>query len=185
MFTGVAEYSGHAEFSNSALELGLYLNLQLWDLLLELSHSCNVVSFSQPHCHHLFLTLQKTTFMCLYVYSFSFQVARLCFRDGCPCRGSVIEEFVPCTQSQLVSSWSLAAAPAGLCFALSECPYGPGHCDSPAPLAAAGYCEFDSEVAQEEKKKTFPAKGTFKHWKGRGGGGEVPCQIFELYGTNI
>lgn len=45
--------------TNVARTLGLYLNLKLWDLLLELSHSSNVISFPQPHCHHLLLTLQK------------------------------------------------------------------------------------------------------------------------------
>lgn len=40
--------------------LGLYLNLKLWDLLLKFSHCGNVVSFPQPHCHHLFFALQKS-----------------------------------------------------------------------------------------------------------------------------
>lgn len=39
--------------------LGLYLNLELWDLLLKFGHSSNVVSFPQPHCHYLFFALQK------------------------------------------------------------------------------------------------------------------------------
>lgn len=38
---------------------GLYLNLQLRDLLLELSHGGDVVGFPQPNRHHLFFTLQR------------------------------------------------------------------------------------------------------------------------------
>lgn len=38
---------------------GLYLNLKLRDLLLELSHGGDVVGFPQPNRHHLFFTLQR------------------------------------------------------------------------------------------------------------------------------
>lgn len=53
-------------------------------------------------------------------------------------------QFVPCIQSQLVSSWFLAVACLDLCFVLSVSACAPAESDSPAPLDAAGCCESDS-----------------------------------------
>lgn len=57
----------------------------------------------------------------------------------------VQQQFVPCIQSQLVSSWFLAVARSDLCFVLSVSARAPAESDSPAPLDATGCCESDSE----------------------------------------
>lgn len=99
-----------------AAELGLYLNLQLRDLLLELCHGSNVVSFPQPHSHYFFLTLQKKKTSALqFKHSFFHQVHKLKF-TACTTTelwwlvpAEVVLKrysrlFVPCIQSQLASA---------------------------------------------------------------------------------
>lgn len=83
---------------------------------------------------------------------------------------------VPCTRPQPASSWSPAAAPAGLCFAPSLFAHTPGDSGSPAPPVADGYCGSDSVG---ETYNSNQREFEWHHWISRAC--TVPCVSAALW----
>lgn len=85
------------------------------------------------------------------------------------CHEVIVVDYLPCTQSQLVFSWSPAVAHADLCSASSGFAHAPADTGRPARPVAAGCRESDSVKSntRREFEITFDIFTSFEEFKDR------------------